>query len=163
MQFECSVCCTEGKETSKWKRVSCPGCDYVVCSPCQKQYAKIECMNCRSLFATAFATDRLSSRFVQQTARQTVLNELMTQQRRELESIGPLVEWTKQCREIKKTTRFGIRVQVMVEGATTTRLPSKPLRIPMLRITCPCPVNDCRGSVVGLNCNVCKIFFFLQD
>jgi len=157
--FECSVCCTEGKETSKWKRVACPGCDYAVCSPCQKQYAKIECMNCRSLFATAFATDRLGVKFVQQTAKQTVLNELMTQQRRELESIGPLVEWTKQCREIKKTKRFGIRVQVMAAEAEgdSTRLPPKPLRTPMLRITCPCPVNDCRGSVVGRHCNVCKI------
>lgn len=158
--FECGVCCTEAKETAKWKRVACPGCDYAVCSPCQKQYAKIECMNCRSLFTTAFATDRLGSKFVQQTAKQTVLAELMTQQRRELESIGPLVEWTKQCREIKKTKRFGIRVQVMAENdatTTTTRLPSKPLRTPMLRITCPCPVNDCRGSVVGRHCNVCKI------
>ena len=165
--FECSVCCTEGKETAKWKRVACPGCDYTVCSPCQKQYAKIECMNCRSLFATAFATDRLGAKFVQQTAKQTVLSELMTQQRRELESIGPLVEWTKQCREIKKTKRFGIRVQVMAAEAAagegdgnvggSTRLPPKPLRTPMLRITCPCPINDCRGSVVGRNCNVCKI------
>jgi microcystin-dependent protein len=160
--FECGVCCTEGKETAKWKRVACPGCDYVVCSPCQKQYAKIECMNCRSLFATALATERLGAKFVQQTAKQTVLQELMTQQRRELDTIGPLVEWTKQSREIKKTRRFGIRVQVMADGeeeggGVSTRLPPKPLRTPMLRVTCPCPVNDCRGSVVGRHCNVCKI------
>ena len=166
--FECSVCCSEGKETVKRKRVMCQGCDYVVCSPCQKQYAKIECMNCRSLFATAFASDRMGSKFVQQTAKQTVLQELMTQQRRELETIGPLVAWTQQCREIKKTKRFGIRVHVVDEAAetapeaaaTTTasaRMPEKPQRVPTLRVTCPCPVNDCRGSVVGRHCNVCRI------
>ena len=181
--FECSVCCTEAKESAKFKRIACPGCDYVVCSPCQKQYAKVECMNCRSLFTTAFASDRLGSKFVQQTAKQTVLSELMTQQRRELDTIGPLVEWTKQCREIKKTKRFGVSVLISdapiatatppnegEDNATATatatataaapaasRIPPKPTRTATFRVLCPCPVNDCRGSVIGTACNVCKI------
>lgn len=160
--FECSVCCGDDlKESKKLKQIQCPGCDYVVCTSCQKQYAKIECMSCHSIFASAFAMDRLGASFVQKTAKATVLGELMTQQRRELESIGPLVEWTKQCREIKRTKRFGIRVEVRQEEdaaatAASTRLPAKPLRTPKLRVTCPCPVNDCRGSVIGTQCNVCK-------
>jgi len=170
--FECAVCCGEFKDSSKKvKAIACPGCDYVACSPCQKQYAKMECMNCRSLFPTAFATERLGAAFVQKTAKVTVIGELMAQQRRELESIGPLVEWTKQCREIKRTRRFGVTVQVSEQegeaeqqhGTTTSRMPAKPMRTPRLRVTCPCPVNDCRGSVVGKTggeptsaCNVCK-------
>lgn len=151
LRFECSVCCSECKET---KKVECPGCNYKVCVPCQKQYGKVECMDCRSLFATTFAVSVLGAKFVHETAKQTVLSELMVQQRRELETVGDLVTWTKQCREIKKSQRFGVRVR-LTRGGETTSLPVKPVRF-VRHVTCPCPVNDCRGAVIQSMCNVCR-------
>jgi len=156
--FECSVCCTEAKETTRFKKVQCIGCDYTVCSPCQKTYGKVECMNCRAKYPTAFALQTLGITFVTQTARQAVLKELMTIQRSELETIGILVEWTKICREIQKNLRFGLDIASTTNdrGNTTAVFPEKPQRRIQQRVLCQCPVNDCRGSIIGDTCNICS-------
>lgn len=156
--FECSVCCTEAKETTRFKKVQCIGCDYTVCSPCQKTYSKVECMNCRAKYPTAFALQTLGITFVTQTARHAVLKELMTIQRSELETVSILVNWTKTCREIQKNLRFGLDIASTMNdrGNTTAIFPEKPQRRIQQRVLCQCPVNDCRGSVVGDTCNICS-------
>lgn len=155
--FECSVCYTEAKETSRFKKVQCIGCDYTVCSPCQKTYGKVECMNCHAKYPSTFAMNTLGITFVTQTARQAVLKELMTIQKSELETIGILVEWTKTCREIQKNLRFGLDIASTMNdrGNTTAIFPEKPQRRIQQRVLCQCPVNDCRGSVIGDTCNIC--------
>jgi len=157
--FECSICCTEGKETKKFTKIECPGCEYTVCSPCQKTYAKIECMNCHAQFVTAFAIEKLGVTFVTHTARQTVLKELMAIQRAELDTIGELVEWTKMCNEIRRNSRYGLEIQHLDENGryTSGGLPKKPVRRIAPRVLCPCPVNDCRGSVIVDRCNICAV------
>jgi len=155
--FECSVCCSDLKETSRIKKISCIGCEYTVCSNCQKQYGKTKCMNCHARFTSAFAISNLGITFTTQTARQNVLKELMTIQKTELETVGELVEWTKICREIQKNYRFGIEIITEVNGITRRNiLPTKPLRSQITQILCQCPINDCRGSIISEICNICS-------
>ena len=155
-KFECSVCCTEAKESIRNKKVQCTGCDYIVCSGCQKQYGKVECMNCRARFPNAFAMDTLGITFVTHTARQNMLRELIQIQKTELETVGELVEWTKVCRDIQKNLRFGIHISFQTETGQNTRLPPKPTRNRSAQVLCQCPVNDCRGAIVGEICNICS-------
>jgi len=155
-KFECSVCCTEANESIRNKKVQCTGCDYIVCSPCQKQYGKVECMNCRARFPNAFAMATLGTTFVTHTARQNMLRELMQIQKTELETVGELVEWTKICNDIKKNLRFGIHISFQTENGHNSRLPPKPTRNRTAQVLCQCPINDCRGAIVGEICNICS-------
>jgi len=151
--FECNICYTIVKPNTRNKQITCIGCEYTVCSNCQKTYAKTECMNCHSLFKTAYAIEKMGVVFVSQTAKRTKLTELMTQQKRELETVGPLVEWTKTCQQIQRALRYGVHVR---HGETGDKLPPKPSRH-IHATSCPCPINDCRGHVTEGACTICKV------
>lgn len=157
IMFECSVCCSELKETARMKKIVCMGCEYTVCSTCQKQYGKTDCMKCRARFSTQFAINCLGNKFATQTAKQNVLKELMILQKSELETVGELVEWTKAVREIQKHRRFGLNITIQnADGRYITELPPKPVRSNTGEVLCLCPVNDCRGRIIRDKCNICN-------
>lgn len=139
---ECNVCYSSLKEGSvRQRKLECPSCAYLVCIPCQKQYGKLECMNCRTVFRNKWAIDLLGAVFVSKTVRQNKIRELMLQQREELKSIQPLVEWEQRCRQLKKTRKYGVWSMHDMESEL-----KKPDRL-MGDQTFPCATPGCRGHV----------------
>jgi hypothetical protein len=119
-------------------------------------------MNCHTVFSAKYAMNQLGSKFVQQTAKQTIVKELMMQQKSELNTIGDLVTWTQECRKIQKNLRYGLDISYRDEESNTvSKFPPKPQRQNGIGTTlCPCPVNDCRGTISTLHggqCTICKI------
>ena len=119
-------------------------------------------MNCHTVFSAKYASDQLGSKFVQQTAKQTIVKELMLQQKAELNTIGDLVTWTQECRKIQKHLRYGLDISYHDEETNVnSKFPPKPVRQNGMGTTvCPCPVNDCRGTISTLHsgqCTICKI------
>ena len=155
--FECSICCTESNESSRFRKLECPSCSYTVCSTCQKTYGQLDCMNCHIVFRNSFAISVLGTTFVTKTVKQNKLNELMLHQREELKSIGPLVEWTKNMRIIEKQEKYGIVINLSEEDRV------KPGRI-SATVTFPCFSNNCRGYITRCSeentnkgrCSLCK-------
>jgi hypothetical protein len=122
-------------------------------------------MNCHILFPVKYALDQLGVTFVSQTVKQTAIKELMLQQRAELDTIGELVEWTKECRNIQKNMRYGIDIRYTDEETNqTSRFPPKPKRSAHQTgiMGGACPVSDCRGTVVNGTCGICRAEVCLQ-
>lgn len=140
-KFECSICCASMKLGIRNKKVECPSCAFSVCISCQKHYGKLECMNCRVVFRNKWAVHALGAVFVSKTARQNKIRELMLQQREELKTIAPLVEWERRMREYKNNRKYG--VWNMREYG---ELIKKPDRI-MSSQSFACPCVGCRGNI----------------
>jgi superfamily II DNA or RNA helicase len=156
--FECTICYTECKETSRLKKIECNNCNYIVCSACQKNYGKLECSSCHVLFDKKFGYEKLGKTFVNNNIKQNELKEIMIQQRKELETIAPLVEWTKICNLIKaNANKAGVHVVYYNnQGIVVNRgLPTKPSRSIPIHKTINCPLKTCVGVVIRGECNFC--------
>jgi hypothetical protein len=143
--FECSVCCEMMKESVRKRRIACSNCDYVTCNACQKMYGKLDCMKCHHVFNNAYAMDRLGTVFVTKTAKQNLLTELMHQQKKELETIGPVLKWYKDMREIRKHTKL---IVANVQNG------DKPDRQVRLSYSFKCYAPNCPGVIVEGRCSV---------
>jgi hypothetical protein len=158
--FECTICYTECKETARLKKIECKNCNYIVCSACQKNYGKLECSSCHVLFDKKFGYEKLGKTFVNNNIKQNELKEIMIQQRKELESIAPLVEWTHICNLIKANANKA-RVNVVYydnQGHVISRgLPPKPERTIIVNKSMPCPSKKCVGIVINGACNFCHM------
>ena len=152
--FECNICCTNSKESNRFRKVECQCCSYTACSKCQTTYGQLDCMNCHQVFRNSFAIQVLGSTFVTKTVKQNKLRELMLQQREEFKTVGPLVEWTKNMRIIEEQQKYGIDINLSEEDQ------KKPVRVTVLS-SIPCISNTCRGFITTCNenegkCNLCK-------
>ena len=160
--FECTICCKEAKESSKFHKLQCPSCQYIVCSSCQKTYGKIDCMNCHMVFRNNFAIEHLGKVFVTKTVKENKLKELMLIQNEELKTIQPLVDWTKRMRIIEKQSRYGVKLTVSNEDDENDEL-VKPTRGYAVD-SFPCLVESCRGRIYRVAgddqksgiCGLCK-------
>lgn len=156
--FECTICCTENKETSRLKKIECNNCNYIVCSACQKNYGKLECSSCHVLFNKKFGYEKLGKTFVNNNIKQNELKEIMIQQRNELKSIAPLVEWVTICNLVKaNANKAGVNVVYYNnEGIVVKRgLPPKPERSILNNKSINCPCKTCAGVVISGECNFC--------
>jgi hypothetical protein len=157
--FECTICYTNCKETSRLKKIECNNCNYIVCSACQKNYGKLECSSCHVLFDKKFGYEKLGKTFVNNNIKQNELKEIMFQQRKELESIAPLVEWTQICNIIKaNANKAGVNVVYYNDRGIVVKrgLPPKPERKITIHNTINCPSKRCVGVVVRGVCNFCN-------
>lgn len=156
--FECTICYTNYKENTRLKKIECKNCNYIVCSACQKNYGKLECSSCHVIFDKKFGYDKLGKTFVNNNIKQNELKEIMIQQRKELETIAPLVEWNKICNIIKSNINKA-RVNVVYyndQGHVIARgLPPKPERKIQIHKSIPCPCKSCVGVVIEGECNFC--------
>lgn len=156
--FECTICYTEFKETSRLKKIECNNCNYIVCSACQKNYGKLECTSCHILFDKKFGYEKLGKTFVNNNIKQNELKEIMIQQRKELETIAPLVEWTEICNIVKaNANKAGVDIVYYNDQGIAVKkgLPLKPERSISINKTMNCPSKKCVGVVVRGECNFC--------
>ncbi len=157
--FECTICYTNCKETSRLKKIECNNCNYIVCSACQKNYGKLECSSCHILFDKKFGYEKLGKTFVNNNIKQNELKEIMFQQRKELESIAPLVEWTQICNIIKaNANKAGVNVHHYNSQGRFIKggLPPKPDRKITVHKSINCPSKGCVGVIIRGVCSFCN-------
>lgn len=156
--FECTICYTENKETSRLKKIECKNCNYIVCSACQKNYGKLECSSCHVLFSKKFGYEKLGKTFVNNNIKQNELKEIMIQQRNELGSIAPLVEWTHICNIVKaNANKAGVNVVYYNDAGIVVKrgFPPKPERTVLSKKSINCPIKTCAGVIISGECNFC--------
>lgn len=156
--FECNICCDQLKENTRLKKLICNNCDFIVCSLCQKNYGKLECSSCHIIFTKKFGYDHLGKTFVNNTIKQNEIKTIMHQQRNELETIAPLVEWTKLCNKIKASyTKLEFKIIFKNnENNTVVGLPPKPERKYTSIKYYKCPMDKCVGIIINEECSLCK-------
>lgn len=168
--FECNICCTQRRSMLRGKPqlLTCPGCGFQVCLPCQHNYAKSECMNpdCKINFTRSYMIKTMGLKFINEIVKPNAMAELLAAQKESLPHAQPLVEWQKRVKEIQSKHRFGIfdpmpprprlgqQQQQQAAGPTgAEEAPDATLARPSDRIACP--LDACRGFIVGNNCPIC--------
>ncbi len=66
-------------------------------------------MNCKMEFKHKFITSYLGEDFISKILKPKIIKELMVEQKSDLSSIQPLVDWFKECKQIKSNARFGVK------------------------------------------------------
>ena len=146
-KHQCGVCVGDAR-----KVLTCPGCAFSSCHPCQKRYGRPSCMQCRELFPRRFARDNLGATYVRSVLDRELHAQTIEAERQALPSAQPHVDWELEKRRILSRRRFG----------DLTPLPTKPLVVGSNVVGgFACPVLECRGFVYWVegvpHCGTCKV------
>lgn len=143
-KFSCSIC---ADDKPIGKKLTCPACDFVACTPCQKTFGEPACMSCKQDFTRTFIRVNLGKTYLDTVFRDHVQQKLLTEERNQLPHTQPFVEYERLRNAELSKARFGQR----------PRLPPLPELSTEVNISeFPCPAEGCRGFVTEGSCGVCQ-------
>jgi hypothetical protein len=138
--------------------ITCPACDFKFCSPCQKNSAKAECMNCNAEFTYKFVADNLGKKFVKDVVIPAEKLKFASEEKKNHPLYSNIVDIWKKYKEQKAQTRFGKIIdpiiKKVIEELKTSNCVTKYLTDSGIDIF-PCPKSECRGFVDKSECNIC--------
>ena len=115
----CVVCC-ESFNKSNHARVTCPFCDFEVCTGCTERYLcdtaeDAHCMNCRKGWTRETLVDNFTQKFVSRTYKQRRENLLYEREKSLMPATQPYVEIQKEIRSLQPHINK-INAQIVIEN-----------------------------------------------
>lgn len=167
---ECGVCIETYTKRDR-KKVSCPSCEYEVCSQCVQRYLldtvnDPHCMGCKVIWGREFLDNNLQKTFIKKQLKEHRENVLFEREKSYFPQDQAIIAREKECKKIEKQVReiedkiYALRLEAenlktqvngIRNGVGSFRDQVK------VNIVRKCPIENCKGFL-GENweCQMCE-------